>query len=218
MSLATSESYLCLSLSHHSLNLVAGKVSLRCTGVQQQDGPPLSRNPKKQAPSEKFHRKELKSKLHRGWHPGQRTQAPPTKRVIISEEEREQQVQKGRNSLHLDEPILEQGETKVYVDDRRMPSQQREYLFDVEDDEEFFSDDDENDEDDDDQSEENVFDMKNEDDRFVAAKMEQREDSEDSSATDLDCKHFSRYSNFRSTYFLLCCKVSRHRLLCIQIQ
>lgn len=200
MSLATSESYLCLSLSHHSLNLVAGKVSLRCTGVQQQDGPPVSRNPKKQAPSEKFQRKEIKSKLHRGWHPGQRTQAPPTKRVTISEEEGERQVQKGRNSLHLDEPILEQGETKAYVDDRRMPSQQREYLFDVEDDEEFLSDDDENDEDDDDQSEEDDFDMKNEDDRFVAAKMKQREDSEDSSATDLDCKHFSRYSNVRSTY------------------
>lgn len=114
--------------------------------------------------------------------------------MTISEEEGTE-VQKSRSNLHLDESILEQGGTEYYVDDRCMPSQQREYLFDVEDGEEFFSDDDKNDEDDDDQSEGDDFDMENEDDRFVATKVEQRKENEDSSATDLDCKHFSRYSN-----------------------
>lgn len=162
----------------------AGKVCLRCTGLHMQDGSSVSKNPRRHPPSRDF--KQTKPKLHRGWYPGQRTEAPsePSSSTV-------------KESVVTELPFLRQlisgeettAKTKYYRrpdSSQRSPSQQREYLFDAEDGDEFLSDGEEESDDDEDEGSD-----KPEENEILAASREYFLRNPD---TDLNCKHFSRCS------------------------
>lgn len=164
----------------------AGKLCLRCTALHMQDGSSLSKNPRRRPPTEDYRKKDTKPKLHRGWYPGQRTQAPPEGSSISTIKDNEV------NDLPFLRQLVSGEETTTTTQyyrrpgsNQRSPSQQREYLFDAEDDDEYPSD---GEEESDDHEDERFDEL--EDNQFLA---EQRDEFLRNPDTDLNCKHFSRY-------------------------
>jgi len=163
----------------------AGKSCLRCTALHMQDGSSLSKNPRRHPPTEDYRKKDTKPKLHRGWYPGQRTQAPPegSTTIVIDNEVRELPFL--RKLVAGEETTTRSQYYRRPGSNQRSPSQQREYLFDAEDADSFHSDDEEVESDDEDKRFDEV-----EDNQFVC---EGRDDFLRNPDTDLNCKHFSRY-------------------------
>lgn len=162
-----------------------------------QDGSSLSKNPRRHPPStEGYQKKDTKPKLHRGWYPGQRTQAPPEGSSTSTIKDHEVSIKDHEVSeLPFLRKLVSGEETTTRSQYYRRPGsnqnikepiQQREYLFDAEDDDEFHSDDEEEEEESDDERLDEV-----EDNQFLA---ERRDEFLRNPDTDLNCKHFSRYS------------------------
>ena len=148
-----------------------------------QDGSSLSKNPRRHPPSRDF--KETKPKLHRGWYPGQRTQAPPGGSSSTVKENEISELPFLQKLISGDETAAK---TKYYrrpESNQHSPSPQREFLFDDEGDHEFLSDGEEESDDDEDERFDKV-----EESQFLA---ESRDDFLRNPDTDLNCKHFSRY-------------------------
>lgn len=156
------------------MDFIAGTECLRCTALQQQGDVPISQNPRKYVSvdtGEKFKRNEKPPKLHRGWHPGQRTPSPYHREVSTTKDRKT-----------LEEPIW------MPRNEQRASNTRREYLFDAEDGDAYVSDHDD--------YEEGVDESSSDDDEvedFVPRGVDFREDSTQGSETDLNCRHFSRY-------------------------
>jgi len=165
----------------------AGKSCLRCTALHMQDGSSLSKNPRRHPPTQDYRKTDTKPKLHRGWYPGQRTQAPPEGSTSTIEDNEVSELPFLRKLVSGEETTTRSQYYRRPGSSQRSPSQQREYLFDAEDDDEFHSDveDDESDDDDEDERFDEV-----EDNQFLA---EQRDKFLTNPDTDLNCKHFSTY-------------------------
>lgn len=157
------------------------------------DGSSLSKNPRRHPPSRDF--REAKPKLHRGWYPGQRTQAPPEGSSFTVKDSAVSELPFLQKLISGEETIVKTKHYRRPESNQRSPNQLREFLFDAEDGDEFVSDGEEESADEEDE-EDDRFD-KAENNQFVS---ESRDDFLRNPDTDLNCKHFARY--------LLRCKLS----------